>query len=447
MLSALNSITPAHHDSADAALIPPAELAAHYDGRFQSFESQCAEHVERISEQLRTLRAHHAETREVGALRQQVGQLQRRLTEVQVQSAKERVRALRLEAEQKDLHVLRREHRDEIQRLLVAKRAQGPPVPPAPPGARPSTPALVQSPPSRCLFRQVEAPGGAATEAAEAENPADVWASLQDEVGVLGQELETFDASRAQRLERHLQEAAALEAELAGDLEGLENERERLANALIGYVQLRSQHLGLQRRHVEEIEILKMCNEELECRAEDLVSRHEQHVGELDEMAHRHAVEHIEHRRLAELLERHQTGVARLDLRDAVELGEKRVAELVAEVKALKDRCAAHRRRRKCTLDGLRVDLSTLARKLDVLDGVAEEVDRGIWHLCVGVTAANQVPARQAAGSARPKSVSPYGRRPPRAGADTRRCSAVRGVRQVALRRVKTGDCRSGSAL
>merc|ERR1712150_232065 len=47
-----------------------------------------------------------------------------------------------------------------------------------------------------------------------------------------------------------------------------------------------------------------------------------------------------------------------------------------------KERCASHRRRQKLTLDGLQADLSLVAKKLAVLDRVADEINGIVLQTC-----------------------------------------------------------------
>lgn len=427
------------YSDVDAALIPPAELASHYDRRFSSFEEECAEHVERISERRLLLRAHHGELAEVEQLRRKVGFLQRRLAEVEVQSAKERIRALALDSEHKDLHISRREHRDEIRRLLAVKRAQAAEASPSaglpsglqegsslPPGA------------SRSLMRLVETPGGGE----DIESPAELWTKIHAEVQELTQGLEVFDVNRAEGARKHAQEVALLEAQLGTELSGLESERERLADALLGFVQLRSQHLALQRKHAVEMEVLKSCNRELLTRAEDLSSKGKQKVEQVAYLCKQDAVEHVEYRRVAETLERQSAGVAKACLEDLCEARDERVAGLENETRALKERCAASRRRRKLALDGLRADLSLAAEKLAVLEHVAEQVSSGLGRKCIagveGAASSRALPGSQATYQPRPRqaTTSPYARRPlgasrstrpPRSGAQSCGAAVARG--------------------
>lgn len=363
---------PYPYSDVDSALIAPAELAEHYNRRFASFQAECIENVGRICESRLALRSHHTELIDVERLRRHVGQLQRRLAEVEVQSAKERIRALRLDSEHKDLHISQREHRDEIRRLLAAKSspsAPAPPKEPLPPGA------------SRCLVRLVETPGGAGE---DIEVPADLWAKIRADVMKLTQELESFDASRAERSNGHTEQAALLEAQLETELSGLEGERERLADSLLGFVQLRSAHLSLQCKHAMEIDVLKACNRELVSRTQELSNKGRQKVGEVDDFCKRSAVEHAEFHRVAEVLERQHSGTANACLEDVCEATEGRVAGLVNETRALKERCAGARRRRKLALDGLRADLSLVAKKLAVLEQVAEQVSASLGQACGG---------------------------------------------------------------
>lgn len=371
----------------DATLLPAAELAAYYNRRFRSFEEEAVEYVTKVGDHRLALQAHHADLREVECLRRKVGQLQRHLAEVEVQSAKERVRALRLDSEHKDLHISRREHRDEIQRLLSTRSA--PSSAPAPPGHRtgPLPPGA-----SRCLMRLVETPSATGE---DIEQPADLWLKIHNQVIALTEGLGVFDASRATETQKHAHETEELEAQLNAELAGLESERERLADALLAFVKLRSQHLDLQRNHAAEMEALKCCNIELVCRAEELTSRGRQKVEEVESLSKRDAAEHIQYRRVNDVLERQRVTGGKACLQDTREAGEAQVAALENETRILKERCADSRRRRKLGLEGLRADLSLLAKKLAVLEEVSEQVNACLGQVCGGAAGSSAPAGRQ----------------------------------------------------
>lgn len=376
MDGALELLGSVPYSDVDAALIPSSELATYYDGRFRSFEDECVEHVELIGERRCALRTHHSQFQAVDSLRKKVALLQRRLAEVEVQSAKERVRALRLDSEHKDLHISRREHRDEIRRLLASAKSS-----PSPSGSKSGgAPGA-----SRCLMRSVETPGGVGE---ELEAPADVWLQIREDVSALTHELVVFDAARAERCQRHRDEVTLLEAQHETELAGLLSERERMADSLLSYMQLRSEHLTLQREHAAEMEVLKSCNCELVNRTEELSHKGRQSVKDHKQLSKIDAAEHTEYRRIVEVIERQHVGVARAGLEDVCQDGEARVAELESETRALKNRCSDSRRQRKLALDGLRADLSLVARKLAVLEEVSAQVNGSLGKACCGAEAA-----------------------------------------------------------
>jgi len=369
------------YSDVDATLLPAAELAAYYHRRFRSFEEEAVEYVTKVGEHRLALQAHHEDLREVESLRRKVGQLQRHLAEVEVQSAKERVRALRLDSEHKDFHISKREHRDEIQRLLSTRSA--PSSPPAAPGHKtgPLPPGA-----SRCLMRLVETPSATGE---DIEQPADLWLKIHNQVVGLTEGLDVFDASRATRTQKHAQETEELEAQLNGELAGMEGERARLADALLAFVKLRSQHLDLQRNHAAEMEALKSCNMELVCRAEELTSKGRHQVEEVESVCKHDAADHIQYRRINDVLERQRVTVSKACLQDTREAGEVRVAALENETRILKERCADSRRRRKLGLEGLRADLSLLTKKLAVLEEVSEQVNGCLGQACGGTAGAS----------------------------------------------------------
>lgn len=362
------------YSDVEAALIPAAELAAYYDRRFSSFEEEGAEYVEKVGVRRLALRAHHEDLREVEVLRKKVGRLQRRLAEVEVQSAKERVRALRLDSEHKDLHMSQREHKDEIRRLLATRNS--PSSPPAAPG-QPTGPLPAGA--SRCLMRLIETPGASGE---DIEDPAELWLKIHNDVLGLTDGLAVFESARAVRAQKHTEETELLEAQLTAELAGLEGERERLADALLAFAKLRSQHLDLQRTHAAEMEVLKSCNVELVCRAEELASKGRQKVAEVESVCKQEATEHIEYRRVADVLERQRITVGKGCLQDVRKAGEARVAALENETRVLKERCANSRRRQKLSLEGLRADLSLVNKKLSVLEEVAEQVSTNLGDAC-----------------------------------------------------------------
>jgi len=209
----------------------------------------------------------------------------------------------------------------------------------------------------------------------DAESPAEVWATIHNEVTQLSDSLKVFDHTRAKRLHEHTLQVDQLEADLNAELTALASERERLANALLGFVELRSTHLRLQKKHAAEMEVLKTCNRELLRRSEELASTGREKVVEINHVSRRDAAEHIEYRQVAEVMEQQQVTVGKAYLQDVRDAGERRVAELASEVKVLKERCAGSRRRQKLSFDGFKADLSLVAKKLAVLEEVAEQVN------------------------------------------------------------------------
>mmetsp|Transcript_28899 Transcript_28899/g.52822 ORF Transcript_28899/g.52822 Transcript_28899/m.52822 type:complete len:443 (+) Transcript_28899:89-1417(+) len=353
-------------DGMDSTFIPPEALAAHFGRRFLRFQGECGEHLERIEEHRSAFRAHHAQLRDAESLRQQVCKLQRRLTEVEVQATRERVRALRIDAEHKDLDLRRKEHADEVQRLLAAQASP--------------TAALVSSHtqpvPSGSLssVRLVSTPNADQLVTEAVATPAELWQQIEQEVASLGEDLDGFDQHRAQRAVEHEQAVLHARAELQLVLEELESDREHLADSLVGYVQLCARHLERQRMHAQDVEAMKTCNRELEIRAEELEKIDRTRLQEVRSLACREAGEHIAYRRDAEIVERDVVATAQACLQDVREEGETRASSLAGEIRLLKEKCAEHRRRRRLALDGLRADLSLVGKKLDVLEDVAEQV-------------------------------------------------------------------------
>jgi hypothetical protein len=252
----------------------------------------------------------------------------------------------------------------------------------------------------------VETPG----DDQDGEAPADLWLKIHGEVFELTQDLESFDVNRAEKSVKNRQEVELLDSELQAELAVLETERERLADALSGFVQLRSQNISLQRKQAEEMEVLKSCNKHLMTRMEELSHHGNEKAEQVEYLCKHDAREHTEYHRMIELLERQQAGVAKACLEDVCETGELHVAELENETRALKERCAASRRRRKLALDGLRADLSLVAKKLSVLEQVAAQVSNTLGQMCSGVQGATSSTSQTTAKTAPlpQASASPY---------------------------------------
>jgi len=183
-----------------------------------------------------------------------------------------------------------------------------------------------------------------------------------------------------------------------------------------------------------EMEVLKSCNRELMSETEELSAKAKQNVDGVQNLSKRDVIEHQEFRRLAELMEGKRLGISKACLEDVRGASEAHVKELESETRALKERCAVARRRRKLALDGLRADMSLLANKLAVLEGVAHKVSASLDQAC------SDAPGRAATRPQRSRpqvSPSPYAQRRRERPSQAQNCGrAALGVRSAAPRRV-----------
>merc|ERR1711971_1240442 len=131
-------------------------------------------------------------------------------------------------------------------------------------------------------------------------------------------------------------------------------------------------------------------------RIEELAKIDRSRLQEVKALARREASEHIAYRRSAELVERDMVATAQACLHDVHEEGEVRVVSLAHEIRLLKEKCGQHRQRRRLALDGLKADLSLVAKKLDVLEDVAEQVIERMGKVSLdGRGAVGDIPRRR----------------------------------------------------
>lgn len=348
-----------------AAALPQdaaADLTEHFGRRFHMFEEECTEYLARIEKRRQALRMHHVDLRGLESLRHEVVNLQRRLTEVELQGLRERWRALRHVAESRHLHERHSQYQEQAQRLLTATRRGTVQVA--------STGTSTSS--SGCVVRAVAEPHADA-QAGAASQRTEVWQEIEAETKAHTQQLDAFEKERAWRLEAHDQVATALWSELAGELTMQESERERLADIFVGFVELRKTHLAAQRAYAEEVEALKAHNSELSRRAEDFAQAGAKGVREIESSVRADLKGQSEYNRRAELIERQTTDLMHGSLEEMETAEEVRADNLLGELRNLRGKCAAHRRRRCLELQGVRADLSLLGEKLAILGVVAEE--------------------------------------------------------------------------
>merc|ERR1712151_842089 len=142
-----------------------------------------------------------------------------------------------------------------------------------------------------------------------------------------------------------------------------------------GYINLRDKRLRLQREHAEEIECLKTKNKELAERSEELARAARQGISEIQHSSSAEVSGLLEFRRRAEIVERQSSSALCHQVEATREASSAQVEKLVCELKSLRGKCGAHRRRRVLELDGARTDLSLLSKKLGVLSAVADEAN------------------------------------------------------------------------
>lgn len=137
---------------------------------------------------------------------------------------------------------------------------------------------------------------------------------------------------------------------------------------------MRARHTTLQRTFAEETDGLKAANLRVAQRAEAVARETRREVRECVDSARKEAGHHVEYRKRVEILERGSANALRDCLEDVREKSASREGALFEALRALKGKCAAHRRRRGLALNGLKADLSLMSRKLDMLEPIAEEV-------------------------------------------------------------------------
>mmetsp|Transcript_101293 Transcript_101293/g.180002 ORF Transcript_101293/g.180002 Transcript_101293/m.180002 type:complete len:413 (-) Transcript_101293:76-1314(-) len=361
--------------------VPRTDLAEHFKRRFALFDEEREDYFTRICERRQALGHHHQQLNEVSSVRQEVSDLQRRLSEVQVQGLHEQLRALRLAAERLDCEELEGEYRADLRRLLsVARPAGGSTsslISPDPEVRPPDAPATVPLPGtategSRSVLRMVVTPNEESELEANAAEEAALQSELQEEVRGHAADLDELQAQRSEAVAAQDRVAALLQAELAQELATLKEERLRLAGSLEAFLHLRAEHVKSQQNSAKEVDDLCRLNDELAWRAEESLKAGQQELGQIERTAKLEAGNHLQFRQKAVLLERQGVRALCDSLEAAQEENAMKAEQLSSELQALCKKCAQHRQRRRLCLEGLRADLSLVSRKLRVLEGVAE---------------------------------------------------------------------------
>lgn len=369
------------------------DLAGYWARRFTLFEDERKEQLETVRERRQVLGEHHRTLDEVCQLRSEVHDLQRRLSEVQVQTTRERLRAVRLAAEHADAEDLDNTYRADVWRLLAAvqppKAWQPSLVPPTPEVRPPDVQETVPLPvpacdmqPSRSVVRMVTTPNEESALKQLATEESELTRQLDEVLCGHSDELVALESKRAKALSEQDAVSNELRSELQKELAGIKEDRDRLAGLIEAYLQLRAEHVCAERARAAELDELHRGNAELIQRTQEMVRAGRREVGSLERSARVEAGGHLDFRKRALLLE--QQGMRALcdTLEAAKERGEQIAQQLSTELHALRRKCALHKQRRRMALEGLRADISLVNKKLQVLEGVAEMAsERLAWEV------------------------------------------------------------------
>jgi len=358
---------PNAHGASEFAFVSDEELGKHFARRFESFEAEGSDSVGRIEERRQSLHKHYENVRGVDALQREVERLQRRISEIDIQGARERLRALHFAAENSDLDLRQIEQRVEVQQLFEAGNVKSTASAIDPSSLRVS---LGTTGPSRCTTRAVVSPndGGGSAIPSRASL---IWNEIQGEVAQHGQELDAFDVEHAAFATRQDEAVHAVREEIAQTLSQLEADQDRLADNLVGYVRLRYQHVAVQRRYAEDVEALKSCAGALTQQSRQLLKRAKVDAQEVEHRAQREALQHTEFYQNMEQQDIHDIDALSRCVAMERKRSVARAAGLADEILELKGKCKRHRQQRRFALDGLKSDLSLLGKKLSVLEAVA----------------------------------------------------------------------------
>lgn len=343
-----------------AAVLPVEQLAQHFDRRLARFAKDRQELLELLAERRLSFVDHDGKLRDLDGLREQVRSLQRRLSEVEVQSVRERRLALQTALDQQELQQRQEEHLANAQRLLAAMGSHDV-----------HQEAGSAASPSHSVVRLVSTPNDVGADE-DAKELKEVWKQIQAVVQEHREVIATFDDVRKAKIEERDAASAKLRCALAGELEALQEERLRLAFALEGYTALRAQDAASTRQWAEELDELNTRSAQLSGRAEGVL-RNSHLATHLDVAAKVNAGGHAEFRRRAEVLERQGVTVLCQDLEATQQTMDRRAADISAELQRLRHRCDSHRQHRRLALEGFRADISLLRKKLAMLEAVALE--------------------------------------------------------------------------
>eukprot|EP00928_Gymnodinium_smaydae_P035391 TRINITY_DN24912_c0_g3_i1.p1 TRINITY_DN24912_c0_g3~~TRINITY_DN24912_c0_g3_i1.p1 ORF type:complete len:452 (+),score=86.84 TRINITY_DN24912_c0_g3_i1:87-1442(+) len=314
--------------------LPSEDLASYYEQRVKAVEEEGDDCARRILDYKRLLEAHHDRVLELGRMRSKVGTLQRRLTEVELQISRERLRGLALAAEKEDINMHCKDCKAQVQRLLAAAnlgdaatsfphstrglaaalsssqaatkacadvtdgialaradsnaaksvRAHGDA------GTRdaniitnPSAAGVVAS--SGCVVRVIATPGTGANAQVLPSRLEQLQQEVDETARAHTDELNAFEDRRKQDSESHEQILSELRTSLDSELQGAREERLRLADLLWNYVTLRSRYISAQWKKSGEVDALKATSRDLMDGAEAAVWRMRRLAAETQDRA------------------------------------------------------------------------------------------------------------------------------------------------------------------
>lgn len=365
------------------------ELRMYYQRRFQRFGEELGDHVQKIQEYKEQHEKYRATLKESDVKRKAVEALQARLSEVDFQIEKDRLRMLSLMRSNQDMELEDMEQQEQVKKLLAA--APPPAGLPPPPGTEPDDQRGLDPPPgqepipadgqvasstgglSKSIVRSVRVPHNG-EDAIEARKT-DLKQQLHAEIDAHQALLQDFAREREASMRQTEIETEAIRVEIRAAIEGLKGDSDYFGDLIESYAQAHFQNMALQRRYAEEVHTLKVCNQELMCSAEGTLSKAQKEAKMVERRILHDADQHVRHTRRLEAKDRCSAHATYGSLEDLEERTDTKMTELRKGITVLKERCAKHRKVRQFALEGIRSDLSLLKQKLRVLEDVAKQVD------------------------------------------------------------------------
>jgi len=367
-----------------------AELSIYYQRRFQRFAEELGDHVQKIQEYKEQHDKYRAALQEADVQRKAVEALQARLSEVEFQMEKDRMRLESIVRQNQDMELADMEQQEQVQKLLAAAPPQqGLPTPPGtkqedlerplepPPGQEPipddgqvgsSTAGL-----SKSVVRSIRVPR-TGEDAIEARKK-DLRRQLEEEIEAHHALLRDFAKEREHSMMQTEVETEAIRVDIRTAITGLKEDTDHFGDLIETYAQAHFQNMALQRRYAEEVQTLKVCNQELMRNAQGTLSTVDKDATLLERRILREADQHVRHTRHLEAKDRRDAHATYASLEEVEGRTDTKMTELRKGIAVLKERCAKHRKVRQFALEGIRSDLSLLKQKLKVLEEVAKQVD------------------------------------------------------------------------